>query len=198
MSYQKSERSKLASEVAASTGKNEQGLFRNLWNARIALTAPTMPSRELREWFRTVSLDSSVVASHDYIERARDAFYKLLRGLRTQQLAATIQLHAAEQRAAAAPGTRPVVKVFVKHLHDEVGMRLKSYSRDFEFGERALSSHGGRACNKSEQLHTDNRGQDTAGVAYRAAGNAEERRANRRYCRRKGHVRDRRHCCVCS
>ena len=74
VSYQKAVRSKLASEVAASIGKKEQGLVKNLWNARTALTAPTMPSRELREWFRTVSLDSSVVASHDYIERARDAF----------------------------------------------------------------------------------------------------------------------------
>ena len=117
----------------------------SLWKARIALTSPTMPSRELRQWFRIVSLDSQVVVSHDYIERARDVFCKILKGLRKDQLAATIQVHAAEQRAAAPRGSQPVVRVYVKHLHDEVGMRLKSYSLDSVFGEHVFASRRGRA-----------------------------------------------------
>ena len=37
------------------------------------------------------------------------------------------------------------MRVYVKHLHDEVGMRLKSYSLDTAFGERVSASQRGRA-----------------------------------------------------
>lgn len=101
LAYQKKQREKVADAIADSSGKKAHGLVTSLWKARIVLTSPTMPSRELREWFRTVSIDSLAVVGHAYIERARDAFCEILRGLRKQQLAATIELHAAEQLASA-------------------------------------------------------------------------------------------------
>ena len=145
VSYQKKQREKLAEAAKDLSDKKEHGLVNSLWKARIALTSPTIPSRELREWFRSVSLDSHVVVSHGYIERARDVFCQIVKGLRKDQLVATIQLHAAEQRAAAQRGSQPVVRVYVKHLHDKVGMRLKSYSLDSVFGEQAFASRWGRA-----------------------------------------------------
>ena len=118
LSYQKRRREDADARLRNFQGKKIGGVLNRTWFARLALSSPVVPSREFRQWCRSVALDGEAVISHSYVERSRDALCEVIKHLNREQLAG---------RAAVGIVAGSRLQIHMMHLHDEAAMTLKSY-----------------------------------------------------------------------
>lgn len=86
------------------------------WFVRVAFAPPNVSLRALTEFCRDFSAAQSSVISREYVSRVRDAFAQILRGLAQKRIGALARAH-------------PAAPLLVSHIHDEAGMRIRSYQR---------------------------------------------------------------------
>ena len=107
--------------MAAAQGAKLQGFIHNSWKVAVFLAEPTIPARKLAELWRNCSADSKSPVSHTRVCHIRDAFAALLVELRRDEVTAALSVVPLGPAGETAP-------VFVRHIHDEASMRLKSYN----------------------------------------------------------------------
>jgi hypothetical protein len=110
-----------------------------LWFLRVAFAPPNVSLRALTEFCRDFSADQSSVISHEYVSRVRDAFAQILRGLAQKQVGALARAH-------------PAAPLFVSHIHDEAGMRIRSY----QHAPDTDPAPGGQRCARGRSTKVQN------------------------------------------
>jgi len=124
--------------------------IQSVWMIRAALAPPNIPVRKLSGMFRDFSVVETNQMSHSYISKARDAFVEIIKGMNRKQLS-----HALSASLPAGEPAQESMPVFIKHVHDEASMKVKSYNDPTLLGEHAdvFSNPGWRGKSSKVQNH---------------------------------------------
>ena len=127
--YVKKKKRKLASDLNVIKGAKVKGAMMHEALVKVALAAPVLNGRRIRELLAGDGVDPIVPISHMSVDRIRDAFVETLKDMCASNIRRLVSL--------SAPGEiSHVTPVFAQHIHDEASMRFRSYDiiSDDSFG----------------------------------------------------------------
>ena len=88
---------------------------------------PLCPTADLSDMLKEFNIVETSQVSYSYISQIRDAFAEIIKGMNCKQITQTVATslpkayHKADQES---------VPVFIKHVHDEASMKVRSYNDD--------------------------------------------------------------------
>ena len=123
LTYQKKRREAAEDHIKKLAGAKQHGRIQNIWFARVAMMQPTTSPQEFDHWSKSVGLDDEAAISRSRIDMCRGAVAEVVKQLNAQQIQAAV----ASLLSAAMESSREAASVVAVHVHDEAGMRLRSY-----------------------------------------------------------------------
>ena len=115
---------KLNGELAVARSDKLAGRVTDMWFLRCAFADPKVALQSLALWCETFYVQEQKAISRTYIATAKDAMCELVKQLNCEELA---------HLAATRDGT-----LFVRHIHDEALMKLRSYKPDAAVAGRII------------------------------------------------------------
>lgn len=139
--YQRGKRRKAEASLRDEHADREAGRIQMRWFVRTGLADPCVPTKSLEQFFNEFSMVERKQISGVYISRVRFAFKDLVKSFNRQEVAQMVrdvQVANVEHR---------LPSLFIKHVHDEASMRVRSYTHTA--GDANLTFGSGTLVNRS-------------------------------------------------